>query len=117
MIWIAIWALLDFSSIAQEPPHPEIPGIVEEYFGEETSRALGVFWCESLHLPTAVSKTNDHGIAQVSEMWWGPQAFGRERWSRRYEIRANISMAAEVWEHGERLWGDGWLLWACGRNN
>ena len=116
MIWIAIWALLDFASAAQEPPHPEIPSIVEEYFGEETITALGVFWCESLHLPTAVSKTDDHGLAQLSQKWWGPEAFGEERWGQRYEIRANIAMSYEIWAYGEHSKGDGWLMWACGRD-
>lgn len=107
-MWIYIWLLLDWSGFHAEPPHSEIPAVVEEYFGEETSTALGVFWCESLHRPTAVSETGDHGVVQVSEKWWA-EVFGPERWSLRYEIRPNIAMGYEIWQYG------GWDLWTCGR--
>ena len=114
-MWIAIWLILDFMGYHPEPPHSEIPAVVEEYFGEEASTALGVFWCESLHRPTAVSHTDDHGVAQLSDWYWGAEAFG-ERWNRVYEVRPNIAMAYEIWSWGERKYSNGWVLWTCGRN-
>ncbi len=97
-----------------EPPHSEIPAVVEEYFGEEASTALGVFWCESLHRPTAVSHTNDFGVAQINSDYWAD--IYKDIWPLKFEVRPNIRMAYEIWSWGERKYSNGWVLWTCGRN-
>jgi len=112
-MWLYLWLLLDWCGLHAEPPHSEIPAVVEQYFAEETSRALGVFWCESLHRPTAISKTNDFGVAQVNSDYWA--TIYKDIWHLKFEIEPNIRMAYEIWEWGEYKWGDGWLLWTCGR--
>jgi len=33
-VWLAIWAILDFASVNHEPPNPEIPEVVCEYFAD-----------------------------------------------------------------------------------
>ena len=68
-IWLAIWAILDFASVNHEPPNPEIPEVVCEYFQEDCVRALGVAWCESLHNPRAYNGV-DHGLFQINEHYW-----------------------------------------------
>ena len=112
-MWIYLWLLLDWCGLHAEPPHPEIPAVVEEYFVEETSRALGVFWCESLHNPRAVSHTNDFGIAQINSDYWSE--IYDHIWDQRYDIPTNIKMSHRIWTWGEYKFGDGWLLWTCGR--
>ena len=114
-MWIAIWLVLDFMGFHSEPPHSEIPAVVEEYFGaEEAQTALGIFWCESLHRPTAVSHTDDHGLTQVSKEYWSEPL--DHLWDRRYEVETSVRMARLIWTWGELKFGDGWLLWACYRN-
>jgi len=114
-MWLYLWLILDWTGLHAEPPHSEIPAVVEEYFGaEEASTALAVFWCESLHRPTAVSHTDDHGLAQISQTYWG-EVYDHI-WERRYEIETSVRMARLIWTWGEHRYGDGWLLWTCGRN-
>ncbi len=112
-MWVYLWLLLDWTGYHAEPPHSEIPAVVEEYFGEESSRALGVFWCESLHRPTAVSSTDDHGLTQISREYWSAPM--DHIWDRRYEVETSVHMARLIWTWGELKFGDGWLLWTCGR--
>jgi len=112
-MWLAIWLLLDWCGLHSEPPHPHIPEVVESYYGEETSRALGVFWCESLHTPSAVSPTDDHGLTQISQTYWA-EVYDH-LWDQRYEIETSVRMSHTIWTWGELKFNDGWLLWTCGR--
>jgi len=109
-IWLAIWAILDFASVNHEPPNPEIPEVVCEYFQEDCVRALGVAWCESLHNPRAYAAAEkSYGLFQINEYYWG-DAFG-DYWHKRYEVEQNTRFAFYIVEHTRAKWD----LWTCGR--
>ena len=111
-MWPTIWMLADFVSTLTDPPYEVVP-TVQQYFGTETIRALSVFWCESLHMPSAVSVTDDHGVAQISRTYWLDSY--RHLWPSIYEVETNIKIGHEIWVWGETKWGDGFVLWTCGR--
>jgi len=108
-IWLAIWAILDFASVSDEPPNAEIPAVVCEYFVDDCPRALGIAWCESLHNPRAYHPEGSHGLFQIHEPTWG-KVF-KEHWHKRYEVEQSTRFAAHIIEHTKAKWN----LWTCGR--
>ena len=110
-VWVAIWAILDFASVNHEPPNPEIPEVVCEYFADdECLRALGVSWCESLHNPNAyAAEEKSSGLFQINEHYWG-DVF-KEHWPKRFEVEQSTKFAAYIIENTKAKW----LLWTCGR--
>ena len=110
-VWLAIWAILDFASVNHEPPNPEIPEVVCEYFADdECLRALGVSWCESLHNPNAyAAEEKSSGLFQINYFYWG-HVFERH-WHKRYEVEQSTKFAAYIIENTKAKWD----LWTCGR--
>ena len=108
-VWLAIWAILDFASVNHEPPNPEIPEVVCEYFADDCQRALGIAGCESLHNPRAYHPEGSHGLFQIHEPTWG-RVF-KEHWHKRYEVEQSTKFAAYIIENTKAKW----LLWTCGR--
>ena len=111
MIWLAIWRILDFATVNHEPPNPEIPAVVCEYFQEDCVTALSISWCESLHNPRAFNaKTIDNGLFQISTYYW-KESFSSQLWAQRFEVEASTKMAAYIVNNTRQ----GWQLWTCGR--
>ena len=108
-IWLAIWAILDFASVSDEPPNAEIPAVVCEYFADDCVRALGIAWCESLHNPRAYHPEGSHGLFQIHEPTWGKVFKGD--WHKRYEVEQSSKWAAWIIDHSRGRWS----LWTCGR--
>ena len=107
-VWLAIWTILDFASVNHEPPNPEIPEVVCEYFADDCVRALSIAWCESLHNPRAYNGF-DNGLFQINEHYWG-DVF-KEHWHKRYEVEQSTRFAFHIVEHTQAKW----QLWTCGR--
>lgn len=87
---------------------------VAELFPGEVDFACGVIACESGYNPNAVSRTNDHGLAQVNAPTWArpghpdPVAhFIGVHWDRRYDGWSNLVFAQKIRHHY------GWRMWAC----
>ena len=109
-VWLAIWAILDFASVNHEPPNPEIPEVVCEFFADDCVRALSIAWCESLHNPRAYNPEGSHGLFQIKQYWWGPRIFGRQ-WADRYDVEQSTRFAFHIVGHTQAKW----RLWTCGR--
>lgn len=65
-------------------------------WGQDAPRMWCIFGKESSLNPRAVSRTNDHGIAQLNAPSWA-RYFGR-RWALVYDPVANVRMAHRVWQ-------------------
>lgn len=89
--------------------------LLSKHFPGEESTACRVFiGCESGGNPSAVSATNDHGLAQVNATTWNrpghhdPVAdwIGRH-WHNVYDADTNLAMAKKIRD------AYGWNQWSC----
>ena len=107
-MWLAIWLIIDFVSVREEPPYPDIPAVVCEYFADDCVRPLSIAWCESLHNPRAYNGA-DHGLFQINKYFWY-EVF-KDKWADRFEVEQSTRFAFYIVEHTELKW----RLWTCGR--
>jgi len=107
-MWLAIWLIIDFVSVREEPPYPDIPAVVCEYFADDCVRPLSIAWCESLHNPNAYNGV-DHGLFQINEHYWG-DVF-KSKWHNRFDVEQSTRFAFHIVENTKAKWD----LWTCGR--
>ena len=95
---------------------PETPAEIKQIicapmYDWNCSEALAVAWCESSHIPGAISRPNrnrtvDRGLFQVNDIW---KTVFPSRWGAILDAQVNTSMAYEIWQEGNRSW----RYWTC----
>lgn len=90
---------------AKIQPPPAVAAAIARHFPGEEGIATAVFRCESEFKRTAVSPTNDHGVAQIHFPLWRPLFKGDSP----YNIDANLRVAKIVRNK------QGWGAWTCAR--
>lgn len=76
---------------------------IRRIFGKDSRVALAIFKSESGLNCKAVSKTNDHGIAQLHNQ-------------PIYDCTLNLLVAKEKFNRFEKAYGDGFLAWSDYKN-
>lgn len=109
--FIALCAILGLMTACT--PHQAIDVLFK---GSDNATAHRIAKCESNYNPSAVSRTNDHGLFQINATTWNkpghpdPVAdwIGRN-WHKRYDPATNAIMAKMIKDKY------GWKMWSCNR--
>lgn len=98
---------LEANVVYTEGSHPYVDIIAS--YDWDVSEALEIVDCESGFDPTAVSKTNDHGLFQHNGRF-GPDRFAivGYSWSQRYDPVVNTEVAYWLWSQTRD-----WRHWTC----
>lgn len=90
-------------------PTGGVEGIIQRYFGPNTSKALAVARCESGLNPAAMSPGGgNHGLFQINNVHSGTfESVTGVPWSGRYDAEANTRFAKWLFDQS------GWGPWAC----
>lgn len=111
----------DVPTVTIEPPEIAYGGDMEqiicEVFGPNCAKAIAVAKCESGLNPTAVSRTNDHGLFQLHKdsqrvadaLWWDAQLGLGLGWDAIYNPYVNSYLA-----HSQSNGGSNFSSWTCG---
>lgn len=117
-VWVETIFADDPQTVRRLRGEQTVPDLIRERFdGRDEQIALDTFWCESKYDTNAISRTNDHGVAQINGAWRSrfAEVTGRPFYDAVYDPVVNLEFA--YWLAVEmRGQGGGWSHWTCARN-
>ena len=100
---VAVFALALLGGAACSPQQQ-----IATIFGHKAGEAERVAYCESKLDPTAVSRTNDHGLFQINGVHEGEfERVTGQPWDQVYDAHWNTVYAKHLYDT------QGWQPWTC----